>query len=237
MPERDEVLVAAVDQARRALEQITPPSTIGAPADVVVEGEHVLSHRFSCTLPGYPGWFWTVTLARVDESADPSVLEVELLPGDHALLAPDWIPWSERLAEYQAALEAEQALKQADESSDGEASGGGEADGASDELDELDDEDDADDDLDEGDIDGVDIDELHDLGEQAENPDDSDDDADYVSEEITGAELAALELGVDQSDDTENDADAGAPQPPRLAGGGQVTDEEQQHDQGENPQP
>ena len=34
------------------------------------------------------------------------MLETELMPGESALLAPDWVPWSDRLAEYRAAQEA-----------------------------------------------------------------------------------------------------------------------------------
>jgi hypothetical protein len=34
------------------------------------------------------------------------VLETELMPGEGALLAPDWVPWSERLEEYRAAQAA-----------------------------------------------------------------------------------------------------------------------------------
>jgi hypothetical protein len=31
------------------------------------------------------------------------VLELELLPHDGSLIAPDWVPWSQRLAEYKEA--------------------------------------------------------------------------------------------------------------------------------------
>ncbi len=65
----------------------------------------MVSLRFENLLAGYPGWFWTVSLARLDDD-EPTVLEVELLPGDGALLAPDWVPWAERLADYQAAQAA-----------------------------------------------------------------------------------------------------------------------------------
>ncbi|HEY8282702.1 MAG TPA: DUF3027 domain-containing protein, partial [Leifsonia sp.] len=93
----DDVLLASAAFARDALLEITPAATIGATAGHIVEGEHVLSLKFECTLPGYPGWHWTVTMSRVDDESEPSVLELELMPGEHALLAPDWVPWSERL--------------------------------------------------------------------------------------------------------------------------------------------
>lgn len=166
----DEQLLAAHDLALTALREITPATTIGEPAGHRIEAEGVVSLLFENRMEGYPGWFWTVSLARV-EDADPTVLEVELLPGDHALLAPDWVPWAVRLAEYQAqqVLLAEEALAAGvvdDEELDEDELG--------DELDEDDDLDDEDvEDLDAsdfdidgsrhlhaGDVDGVDIDEL-----------------------------------------------------------------------------
>ena len=110
----------------------------------VVDDEHVLTLLFASDLAGYPGWRWSVTLARV-EGAEPTVLETELMPGDAALLAPEWVPWSVRLAEYRAAQEAAAAAA---------AEAGGEADeqpgaegGASDVDEEPDDAEDADDDF------------------------------------------------------------------------------------------
>ncbi|MFO7689382.1 MAG: DUF3027 domain-containing protein [Cryobacterium sp.] len=112
-PVADAVLLAAVDLARTALLEITPADTIGEPIGHRVEGEGVVSLYFACSLTGYPGWRWTVSLARADADALPSVLETELTPGEGALLAPEWVPWSERLADYSAAqdvLSAEAAV-------------------------------------------------------------------------------------------------------------------------------
>ncbi|MGH3260817.1 MAG: DUF3027 domain-containing protein, partial [Trebonia sp.] len=52
---------------------------------------------FVATLPGYPGWYWAVTLVRAPRSKLATVDEVVLLPGDDALLAPPWVPWQERV--------------------------------------------------------------------------------------------------------------------------------------------
>jgi len=204
----DDVLLASVDVARAALLEITPASTVGAPAGHRVEGERVLSVLFECTLSGYPGWYWTVSLARSDEQAAPSVLEAELMPGDGALLAPDWVPWSERLAEYQASQEAARAEQS---NMDGEAHA---------DDDELDDDDDDDDD---GDIDGVDIDALHEHADDA----DYDGDEQFESDDITGVELATLELEDDESDDPETDAGDSGPEQPDSVGRGQLSDENQ----------
>ena len=105
-PVPDETLIAAVELAREALQETTPASTVGEPAGHVVVDDHVVSLLFANTMAGYPGWFWTVTLSRTADDAAPNVLETELMPGDGALLAPQWVPWSERLADYRAAQEA-----------------------------------------------------------------------------------------------------------------------------------
>ncbi|MGN6127186.1 MAG: DUF3027 domain-containing protein [Humibacter sp.] len=197
----DQRLLEAHELARNALMEITTESSIGPIAGHVVEGERVLSLLFECTLPGYPGWHWTVTLARVDGEAEPVVLEAELLPGEQALLAPDWVPWSERLAEYQAAQEAARAagLETEDATSDDDVS-----DEEDDDDEDDEDEDDSDDDFGDDELDGIDID-LH---------DDSGDDIDLEADDITGAESASLEPGVSESGIPE--ADAPSPSAPEL---------------------
>ena len=169
----------ARELALAALAEITPAATVGEPAESTVHDDGVLTLRFENKLSGYPGWFWTVSLAQVDDSA-PTVLEVELIPGDGALVAPDWLPWAERLAEYQAAQAALAAEGLATDdliiATDEE------------DLDDVDDLDasDFDDDgspiLHSGDVDGVDIDELSDDAvddDDESDEDDDDDESDY----------------------------------------------------------
>ena len=173
----DERLLGAHDLALAALREITPAATIGEPAGYTLEDGGVVSLRFANTMEGYPGWFWTVSVAVVDD-AEPTVLEAELLPGDGALLAPEWIPWAVRLAEYQAAAAAAaDAAGEEDDADDAE-------DLEDDDVDDLDDLDaaDFDDDgspiLHAGDVDGVDIDELDDSAPEVDEDDESDDDED-----------------------------------------------------------
>ena len=178
-PVADERLLHAHDLALAALHEITPAETVGPAAGHVVEADDVVSLRFHTRLAGYPGWYWTVTVALVEDS-EPTVLEAELLPGDGALLAPDWVPWAQRLAEYQAAQAA--AAAAGDEADDELA----------DDLDDddLDDDDDADDETDDdddepkarlhaGDLDGVDIDELDESAGASDDADEDDDAEDY----------------------------------------------------------
>ena len=155
--------------AREALLEITADATIGDLVGQSDEGEGVTTLSFAATMPGYPGWHWTVSVAELPDEA-PSVLEVELMPGDGALLAPDWVPWSERLEEYRAAQAA--AAAEASESDDDEADDG-----------ELDDDDlDPDAELDEHDIDEHDIDD--DFGDAPDDGIDFEhDDAEADSEE------------------------------------------------------
>ena len=94
----DTVLRSAVDLARAAAEEVAEiPGIVGEHQGVVVEGERLIAHRFASTAPGYRGWSWTVTLARVPRARTATVCEVELLPGPDAVLAPAWVPWSDRL--------------------------------------------------------------------------------------------------------------------------------------------
>lgn len=148
----DPELIAAVPLARGALAEITPESTIGEPLGYEVEESGAVSLFFECRVPGYPGWHWTVTVGRAGDDAQPTVLEAELMPGDGALLAPDWVPWSERLADYQAAQEAQAGLgAEGDEDDD-------EDDEDDDGFDDSEDDRDVHDLHDDDDLDGVDID-------------------------------------------------------------------------------
>lgn len=167
----DPVLLAARDQARAALTEITDADMIGADLDYEVQGEHLLTLFFESRLPGYPGWKWAATLARVDEESDVNVLEVEMLPGEGAVVAPEWVPWSERLAHYRET----QSKLAADEAELAEAAAA-----------ELEDEDDLDSDDDildndfsdfDDEIHGADVDDFEDV-DLDDADDESDDDAD-----------------------------------------------------------
>ena len=88
---------AAVELARHALEEVTDPITVGEYLAAVPNADRLVTHLFDCTLSGYRGWRWAVTLSRVPRSRTATVCEMELLPGEEALLAPAWVPWAERL--------------------------------------------------------------------------------------------------------------------------------------------
>jgi hypothetical protein len=92
----DAVLADAVETAREAAES-DAPGLVGGHLGVEATEERVLTHLFACLDPAYRGWRWAVTLTRAPRSRHATVAEVVLLPGEEALLAPDWVPWSERL--------------------------------------------------------------------------------------------------------------------------------------------
>lgn len=88
--------------ALTALGEVAPAEQIAALVETSEPNEEgVRTLRFAADVPGHPDWFWTVWTAQVDD-AEPTVLECDLLPGEDALLAPAWIPWAERLAEFRA---------------------------------------------------------------------------------------------------------------------------------------
>ncbi|MEX5294475.1 DUF3027 domain-containing protein [Kocuria sp. CPCC 205268] len=104
-PKQDPLLVADVATARAGVEQIAEPSQIGPGHRVTVEEDRLVVHLFECTLPGYRGWNWFASLARAPRSKAVTVCEVGLLPGDDALLAPEWVPWSARVSPEEKAQE------------------------------------------------------------------------------------------------------------------------------------
>lgn len=216
-PEVDQRLIDAHDLALAALHEITPPSTVGPAADYIPEEGGSVSLRFENRLPGYPGWYWTVTVARVDDE-EPTVLELELLPGDGALLAPEWVPWAERLAEYRA-HQVELAAQAAAAAADGADATSVDDESDDDDLDDddLDDDDDDDDDIDEdelateprvlhaGDLDGVDIDELDDSAAADDDDSDDEDDSDSDDEDSDDEDSDDEDSDDDDSDDEDSD--------------------------------
>ena len=95
---RDAILIAAVDEAREAAESIAEPGMVGEHQDVVMDGERLATHYFACTSAAYPGWRWAITVARVPRAKKATICETNLVPGEGALLSPQWLPYDQRLA-------------------------------------------------------------------------------------------------------------------------------------------
>lgn len=90
------ILAEAVDLARRALLELQPVG-VGEHLGVTGEDECAATHRFAATLPGYRGWQWAVVVAAAPGAEYATVSESALLPGPDALIAPEFVPWDQRV--------------------------------------------------------------------------------------------------------------------------------------------
>ncbi len=90
------VLEGAVEQARQAIVE-SSGEAVGDYLGVTIEDEASATHRFLTTLPGYQGWQWAVVAAAYPGAAHATISEVVLVPGPTALLAPQWVPWEQRV--------------------------------------------------------------------------------------------------------------------------------------------
>jgi hypothetical protein len=95
--ELDQVCADAVELARSAAVARAGVLEVGRHLGVVAEESRVVTHLFACDHPGYPGWQWSVTVVRAARARVATISEVTLLPGEGALLAPAWVPWSDRI--------------------------------------------------------------------------------------------------------------------------------------------
>jgi Protein of unknown function (DUF3027) len=95
--EPDQACAEAVDLARDALAAAVGAGSVGDHVGVQAEAERVVTHLFDCADPAYAGWSWAVTVARAPRAKAVTVSESVMLPGSGALLAPDWVPWQDRL--------------------------------------------------------------------------------------------------------------------------------------------
>lgn len=197
--------------ARAALAEITPTGTVGELLEQVVDDGGVVTLRFAATMAGYPGWRWTVSLAELPGEA-PSVLETELMPGEGALIAPDWVPWADGLEDWRAAqlttVEVSEELLDDDEELD--------PDGVDDDGLE---EDEDDDDLDEDDDDLEELDE-DDLGVLRRGGGRDGIEIDFLDDsDVESEDSGLLAVGEDEQDEAEAEADEDSPEPPDSVGG------------------
>jgi hypothetical protein len=113
----DAFLAAAVDTARSAIEGITAATDIGRHLAAKSEGDRLVTHLFESRLPGYAGWQWFAVLTRNSRSQVVTVNELGLLPSEDSILAPEWVPWAERVRpedEQEAEQERDQETETAE---------------------------------------------------------------------------------------------------------------------------
>lgn len=105
MPERiktrkiknDALLSQAIESAYETACQVARPGAVGDHVGFTMLDERLGVHYFSSTEAGYVGWRWSVSVTRVPRGRKVTVCEVDLLPGEGSLLAPEWVPWEDRL--------------------------------------------------------------------------------------------------------------------------------------------
>ncbi len=90
------VLTGAVELARAAIVEFSG-DTVGDYLGVAFEDDAAATHRFLATMTGYDGWQWAVVVAAWEGAGHATVSEVVLVPGPTSLLAPQWLPWQERV--------------------------------------------------------------------------------------------------------------------------------------------
>lgn len=94
----DATLKGAIDLAREGADSIAERGTVGDHLGMEMVEERLATHYFACTAPAYFGWRWAITVARVPRSKTVTICETNLVPGDGALLSPEWVPYADRLA-------------------------------------------------------------------------------------------------------------------------------------------
>lgn len=95
--ELEAVLMGAVELARSALVEFSGAETVGEYLGASFEDPTSATHRFLANLPGYRGWQWAVVVAGYPGTDRATISELVLVPGPTALLAPEWVPWQDRV--------------------------------------------------------------------------------------------------------------------------------------------
>lgn len=80
-----------------AISEAGKPEFVGDLFSISDESDELITYLFAAMQPGYRGWYWSVGVARVDNLTEPTICEVVLLPGADSLLAPNWIPYQQRV--------------------------------------------------------------------------------------------------------------------------------------------
>lgn len=106
--------------AEKAAKETAPVGGVGKFLGTVDEEANVVSYRFEAKLKGYEGWEWNVVVFEGKKPAPATVSEVVMLPGKDSIVAPPWLPWSERKAELDKATAEESAVSDLEVSEDTE---------------------------------------------------------------------------------------------------------------------
>jgi len=61
------------------------------------DDNRIATYLFDASISGYKGWRWGITIAKVDEDSEPTICDVVVLPGPDSLIAPDHVPYRDRI--------------------------------------------------------------------------------------------------------------------------------------------
>ena len=89
---------AAVELAAQAAREIADPGTVGEHLGVHMDAERLATHYFASLAKAYPDWRWAVTVARAPRAKNATICETNLVPSTSSVLAPEWVPYADRLA-------------------------------------------------------------------------------------------------------------------------------------------
>lgn len=96
-PDLAATLSGAVEQARAAIVEFSGDGVVGEYLGTTFDDSSSATHHFLAVLPGYQGWQWAVVIAGYPGTDHTTISEVVLVPGSGALLAPQWVPWQDRV--------------------------------------------------------------------------------------------------------------------------------------------
>lgn len=213
MPKAKSFQVGSEALARKAAVEVAGSVAVGNFLEEVDEGKGLATYLFESRQKGYVGWRWSVTIFQQTAKSTPTVSEVLMVPGPEAILAPAWVPWSERLADYkalQAELEAQAALDLEESAYDED----DEADLAEDESADSDEESSEPGSQTENseNLAGLpEVDEAQSLEESTDSAEELDG---SMPKQVEEAELVVSDF--EQSQDSQDDTDAAGKKPPRF---------------------
>ena len=96
-PNKSDIFGVLAIAKQAAIEDAGKSDFVGEFYSIDSDEERVATYLFHAKLPGYNGWMWAVTVAKTDEQSQATICDVVLLPGAKALLAPNWVPYSQRI--------------------------------------------------------------------------------------------------------------------------------------------
>ncbi len=73
------------------------PDAVGDYLGASYEDPNAATHRFLAHLAGYQGWQWAAVVAACPGADHATISEVVLIPGPTSLLAPELVPWEQRV--------------------------------------------------------------------------------------------------------------------------------------------